>query len=367
MRALQVIISYAKHWAIPLPQMLVRLDGVYGNAVPLGDVLTSGLGLIARGKDYTLLDLPQVKAVLARPPIETSIHPESQVARALFDCPAVTLSPTGPSVRLIVATHAATSSPLSVGVQRAETVYDLFVSTLASPAFTAKDVLDLYLHRGSFETVLADEDRARSRPLGFSYGLWAGTLPDPRAMGVESAPGARPATRSGGVTHHQIRNCFRRFARPDQHLSLPSSMVLLNGRNGRLLGNFPDRPLPCNPMVACAVPPTTLCIHRNADQNAMTPSCLVCWAQRPLSHLPAADPMSRKPVYHQTTTGPRCVLASPGCSPASTSSPGFAHPVWSCTVEGLALLSASAPLAESDPLRNRDHIMGTCSHGLADE
>ena len=29
---------------------------------------------------------------------------------------------------------------------------------LAAPAFSAKDVLDLYLHRGSFETVLADED-----------------------------------------------------------------------------------------------------------------------------------------------------------------------------------------------------------------
>ena len=37
-------------------------------------------------------------------------------------------------------------------------VYELFVCTLPSPAFTASDVLDLYLHRGSFETVLADED-----------------------------------------------------------------------------------------------------------------------------------------------------------------------------------------------------------------
>jgi len=44
------------------------------------------------------------------------------------------------------------------GERRAEAVYELFVSTLPSPAFTAKDVLDVYLHRGSFETVLADED-----------------------------------------------------------------------------------------------------------------------------------------------------------------------------------------------------------------
>jgi hypothetical protein len=43
-------------------------------------------------------------------------------------------------------------------VERAGVVYELFVSTLPSPAFSPADVLDLYLHRGSFEAVLADED-----------------------------------------------------------------------------------------------------------------------------------------------------------------------------------------------------------------
>jgi hypothetical protein len=43
-------------------------------------------------------------------------------------------------------------------VQREGVVYELFVATLPQIAFSAKDVLDLYLHRGSFETVLADED-----------------------------------------------------------------------------------------------------------------------------------------------------------------------------------------------------------------
>ncbi len=41
---------------------------------------------------------------------------------------------------------------------RAETVYELFLTTAPLPAFTCADVLDLYLHRGSFETVLSDED-----------------------------------------------------------------------------------------------------------------------------------------------------------------------------------------------------------------
>lgn len=77
------------------------------------------------------------------------------MTRALYDCPAIPLTPAGPQVRLVVAAHDATSSSPTVGVERDGTVYELFVSMLPSPAFTASDVLDLYLHRGSFETVLA--------------------------------------------------------------------------------------------------------------------------------------------------------------------------------------------------------------------
>jgi hypothetical protein len=157
-RAIQVITSYATALALPLSQILVRLDGLYGNAAPLADVVTSGLGLIGRSKDYALLDLPEVKAALARPPVEVCTHPESGAERALFDCPGIPLTPTGPRVRLIVAAHPASSSPPPIGVQREGMVYELFVTALANTAFTPKDVLDLYLHRGSFETVLADED-----------------------------------------------------------------------------------------------------------------------------------------------------------------------------------------------------------------
>jgi hypothetical protein len=38
-------------------------------------------------------------------------------------------------------------------------VYELFLTPAPPHAFTSADVLDLYLHRGSFETVLADEDQ----------------------------------------------------------------------------------------------------------------------------------------------------------------------------------------------------------------
>jgi hypothetical protein len=112
-----------------------------------------------RSKDYGLLDLPAVQARLRQPPDQYTTHPESGASRALFDCPDIALLSTGFCVRLIVATHPATStSKPPIGVLRAETVYELFLTTAKLPAFTCADVLDLYLHRGSFETVLADED-----------------------------------------------------------------------------------------------------------------------------------------------------------------------------------------------------------------
>jgi len=58
------------------------------------------------------------------------------------------------------------------GVERDSIVYELFVSTLPSPAFTASDVLDLYLHRGSFETVLADEDKEQEMDRWYSHTPW---------------------------------------------------------------------------------------------------------------------------------------------------------------------------------------------------
>nr|BBH91711.1 hypothetical protein KTC_64620 [Thermosporothrix sp. COM3] len=68
-------------------------------------------------------------------------------------------------MRLVVAAHPAPT----VGVERGGTVSELFVSTLPAPAFTASDVLDLYLHRGSFETVLADEDEEQEMDRWYSH------------------------------------------------------------------------------------------------------------------------------------------------------------------------------------------------------
>jgi hypothetical protein len=169
LRAIAVITSYATKRVLPPASVLLRLDGLYGDAAPLIDVLTAGLGVLARSRDYHLLDLEEVQRALARSPDQVSTHPESGVTRALYDCPDVPLTPAGPQVRLVVATHAVTSSPPKIGVERDGTVYELFVSTLPAPAFTCSDVLDLYLHRGSFETVLADEDVEQNADRWYSH------------------------------------------------------------------------------------------------------------------------------------------------------------------------------------------------------
>src|SRR2546425_1258604 len=117
-------------------------------------------GSSCASRDYGLLDLPAVQARLRQAPDQQTTHPESGASRALFDCLDIPLMPAGPRVRLIVATHATTCSKKpSIGVLRAGIVYELFLTTVPPHAFTPADVLDLYLHRGSFETVLADEDR----------------------------------------------------------------------------------------------------------------------------------------------------------------------------------------------------------------
>lgn len=147
----------------------MRLDGLYGDAAPILDVLSAELSVIVRSRAYHLLDLEQVQVQLRHTPDQVSTHPESGMQRSLYDCASIPLTPAGPNVRLVVATHSGTSSDPAVGTERDGVVYELFVSTLPSPAFTASDILDLYLHRGSFETLLADEDEEQGMDRWYSH------------------------------------------------------------------------------------------------------------------------------------------------------------------------------------------------------
>jgi hypothetical protein len=155
--SVSVIGAYVKAQSVPLSQAVVRLDGQYGNGAIVADL--AGLGYVMRGKDYGLLDLPQIQARLALPPDQQTTHPETGTCRALFDCSDLRLSAAGPRTRVIVATHPATSTAAPIGTTRGEVVYELFYTALPQEAFTPADVVALYLHRGAFETVLSDEDQ----------------------------------------------------------------------------------------------------------------------------------------------------------------------------------------------------------------
>ena len=144
--------AYAHAQSVPLHQVVVRLDGHYGNGAIVVDL--AGLAYVMRGKDYHLLDLPQVQARLQAPPDAQTTHPETGTQRALFDVPDLLVTATGERCRVIVATHPASSTPAPVGVTREQVVYELFFTALPPVAFTAADVVDLYLGRGAFETVL---------------------------------------------------------------------------------------------------------------------------------------------------------------------------------------------------------------------
>lgn len=169
-RARTVIAIYATALALPLSQVIIRLNDLYGNAASLADLVANdGPGVVLRGKDYHLFELPAVRERFLRPPDQHTLHPESGTRRALFDCGQVALTPTGPVLRMLVATHPAGSSRPSAGKRKAGTVYEQFFTTLPATAFTPADVLDLSLHRGCFETVLADKDLELAADRWVSY------------------------------------------------------------------------------------------------------------------------------------------------------------------------------------------------------
>jgi hypothetical protein len=70
----------------------------------------------------------------------------------------VTVGASGQHCRLVVATHPAGPTKNRIGIECDKLVYELFLTKLPQEAFTASDVVALYLHRGAFETTLGDED-----------------------------------------------------------------------------------------------------------------------------------------------------------------------------------------------------------------
>jgi hypothetical protein len=156
-RALSTIKGYLEAYHLSPPSALLRLDGQYGTGAVIADL--AGFAFVMRGKDYTVLDQESVQSRLHLPADQQFSRPESRLVRQLYDCPDVPVGPEGVRCRVVVATHPATANKSRVGHTRQDVVYELFFTALPQEAFTAADVVALYLHRGAFEPVLSDEDQ----------------------------------------------------------------------------------------------------------------------------------------------------------------------------------------------------------------
>jgi hypothetical protein len=155
-QALFAIDRYLAAHRLSQAQALLRFDGQYGTGAVIADL--ADFSFVMRGKDYTVLDHPLVQTRLHLPPDQLQRRPESLVVRSLYDCPDVPVGPEGAHCRVVVATHQAGKKKSPVGVTREGVVYELFFARLPQQGFTASDVVELYLHRGAFEPILADED-----------------------------------------------------------------------------------------------------------------------------------------------------------------------------------------------------------------
>jgi hypothetical protein len=81
-QAVKTISAYVKAQSLLLCQAVVRLDGQYGNGAIVADL--AGLCYVMRGKDYDLLNLPEVQARLTQPPDQQTTHRRpGNVSRAL--------------------------------------------------------------------------------------------------------------------------------------------------------------------------------------------------------------------------------------------------------------------------------------------
>lgn len=208
-KGLSAIRRYLTASQLDPSRTLLRLDGHYGTGAALSDV--AEFAFVTRGKEYSVLDHPLVQARLHLPPDQSQQRPESQLVRSLYDCPQIPVGPDGAACRVIVATHPAGKKKSPVGVTRTGVVYELFFTKLPQHAFTACDVVELYLHRGAFEPQRIATKIRRSTRIG-----GAATPPGGKRHGVSSANGSGICAWNWDINFNLTR-CARPNLPPPSH------------------------------------------------------------------------------------------------------------------------------------------------------
>jgi hypothetical protein len=149
--ALRAITSYLKLFAFAPEVALVRLDGQYGDAVAMAQLLKAGVYFVTRARGYQILEHPQIQRVLACPPTASVTRVNSDEVVELFDGGWLQVEEGLSQIRIVVARHRAPDpgKPIAVGKRVGEWVYELFITTLEADGFLVEDVLDGYPGRGA--------------------------------------------------------------------------------------------------------------------------------------------------------------------------------------------------------------------------
>src|SRR5437588_6929156 len=83
--ALRAIKTYLKHFGLPPEAALVRLDGQYGDAVVIAQLMEAGVNLVTRGRGYRILELRMLQDALAHPPTASVTRMNTGEVIELFD------------------------------------------------------------------------------------------------------------------------------------------------------------------------------------------------------------------------------------------------------------------------------------------
>lgn len=176
------IVTYLAARQLPVAMGMVCLDGLYGHAQHISLVDKTGLGWLVRCVDYRLLTHPQVMAALAQQIPSQWTHPDTAVTRQVYEVgslswPAAKGEDIGLVARLVVTLREPTAKERCgkprIGIRVGQRIAELFATNQNATAFSAIDIVQLYLYRGAFERELGAEDQ-RTDPDRFVSGNPAG-------------------------------------------------------------------------------------------------------------------------------------------------------------------------------------------------
>jgi hypothetical protein len=157
-------------------------------------------------------------------------------------------------------------------------VYELFVTKLPQSAFTAADVVALYLHRGAFENALADEDLEQEPDRWVSH-----TAPGQETWQIISQWTWNAATASWDTSSHRnqrarrnLRLLFHRRTNPRLRPLLPlRDMLLLPPQCPGKLVALPAQIFPSNQMGRCVALLEARSCRMNTAEKPMA-ACAWC-------------------------------------------------------------------------------------------